>query len=240
MSSFRTYIIEKSLESTKFKFGIYDHCGQNWYDVDCVGNSNEMKFIKQYMIKAGDLIFDCGAHQGYTSLMFSNWTGARGKVHSFEPHPGNFDILCENIRLNNSLNIFPYNVALGNQDGICYMSPKSNSKVVNRENGVQTKMIHLDHYVDFKPNFIKIDVEGFEMKVLQGASKILSAGHTRFSIEIHPKEMKKYQSTVDDLLSLIKIFGFECFIQWTDNIEPTAFNGEEINDRVHLFLRPLQ
>jgi FkbM family methyltransferase len=240
MSLFTKYIIEKEFESAKFKLCINDNCGQKWYDIDRVGNSLELKFIKQYMIRIGDVVFDCGAHQGYTSLLFSNWSGTSGKVYSFEPYSLNFEILVENIKLNNSINIFPYNFALGDIDGNCDMLPKSNSNVINQGKGERVKIIKLDNFTDIIPNFIKIDVEGFEMKVLEGASNILLEGHTKFDIEIHPSEMKKYHSSVDDLLSMIGLSRYECFIQWNDNIEPIVYNGEEINERVHLFLLPLK
>jgi len=144
--------------------------------------------------KEGDVFFDVGANVGAYSLVASKFCRDRIKVYSFEPGFMTFPQLCRNIISNGCMdNIVPLQVALSNKTAI---------DVFNYQNLIPGGAIHaLGEAVDYKgesfetilkqpvlsfrmddliqhlqvpvPNHIKIDVDGIEFDVLQGAEKTL-------------------------------------------------------------------
>lgn len=73
----------------------------------------EMCFIRDHIIRPGDVVLECGAHHGYVTTLFSTWVGSAGKVICFEPHPNNANILQRNIELNALGNVVLERKAVG-------------------------------------------------------------------------------------------------------------------------------
>lgn len=199
----------------------------------------EMRFIRDHLIQSGDVILDCGAHHGRSSIILSNWVGDKGKVVAFEPHPKNVEILQKNIELNNLRNIILEQKAVGPSIGRIQITGESNSLVISKGTGVAVEMTSLDKYSDLDPNFLRIDVEGFEVEVLKGAKNIL-ATRPKLAIEIHTRTLKHFDSSVDDLFNLIDVEKYDLWVQWQDGNEPRVYDLKEPikKGRVHLFALP--
>ena len=137
--------------------------------------------IIQSFLKPGMTFVDAGANNGYFSLMASKLVGPTGFVHSFEPSPRNLPRLIENVGLNSLNNISTHNVALGNADGFIdfYLSSNedgcdSSVKLDHYEQKVSVKVTPLDNVLKGKiVDFVKIDVEGYELEVLQGCDRLI-------------------------------------------------------------------
>jgi len=140
----------------------------------------EDEFVKK-VLKKGSTVLDIGAHWGGFTVLFASLVGNNGEVLSFEPSKRNFKFLNRNIKINNFCDIVkPYNYAIGNENktvklGIAKTSSGHNSILnenleVNRYEEV--KQIKLDDFLVEKGinkvDFIKIDVEGYELEVLEG------------------------------------------------------------------------
>ena len=140
---------------------------------------NNLKKILPF-IKEGNVFLDAGANFGYYSLIFSQ---TAEKVYAFEPNPMVYKRLLENINLNHIRNIVTepqclsdvssksiklYTVS-GAEKGNATLSFRSDSKIVECE------ATTIDNYFKDKDrlDFIKIDVEGAEDKVLRGAQETL-------------------------------------------------------------------
>ena len=131
-------------------------------------------------LKKGDTFVDVGANNGYYSLMASNLVGKRGNVYSFEPAEKSFERLRRNIELNGFGNIYPYMLALGNKRGkaVMYNAIEDGSNSLSKipsSTGTEIVMTNtLDTILkNNKVLLIKIDVEGHELEVLEGAEKVL-------------------------------------------------------------------
>jgi len=140
-------------------------------------------------LQQGDVFLDIGAHYGYFSLLASKLVGNKGKVIAFEASPDTYKILLKN----KVQNLIPINKAVSDTDTdlIFYEFPnlfaEYNALDINqyldekwfadnqpREIIVQSEI--LDNYLikeNIHPQIIKIDVEGAEYQVLQGAAKYL-------------------------------------------------------------------
>ncbi|BCX15615.1 MAG: hypothetical protein KatS3mg097_507 [Candidatus Parcubacteria bacterium] len=144
--------------------------------------------------KIRDKIFlDIGAHIGKYSILYSDFYE---KIYAFEPEPDNFNLLKENIRLNNLKGkIFPFQLALSDKTSKIefYLSPYSVANSLIKNEGykkILVDTITLDEFLkQEKINFnniscIKIDVEGAEDMVIKGMEKSFSFLRCKIIIEI--------------------------------------------------------
>jgi FkbM family methyltransferase len=237
---FKPYLIKKDMEEVIFDFWIGDRTGRDWYDRPCINNPIwlEMRFIRDHLIEQGDIILECGGHHGCSAILLSKWVGVGGKVVTFEALPSNCDIIEKNIQLNGLKNVVLKREAVGANPGIMTFDEASSAiNLLGR--GIDVKVVCLDEYEHLNPTFIKIDVEGFEVQVLQGAKNILSKC-PKLEIEVHAELLSQYGATVDDLLRLIDVKNYKMWVQWKDDQQPEEYDMRiPIEKRVHLFCIPL-
>ena len=131
------------------------------------------------LTRAGDRIWDIGAHQGYVSLAFSRAVGPTGEVLAFEPSPSNRELLERHVRWNDAkvVRIFPW--ALSDSDGRQSFGGDGSSITFRLGRGkeiVETRtidsLITKDHHAI--PDVLKIDTEGAEAAILRGGLEHLS------------------------------------------------------------------
>ena len=137
------------------------------------------KFIKQ-----GDTVIDAGAYIGTHTIAFSNIVGNSGKVISFEPNPTAFKILENNCALNSCNNIMLYSYALGNIEKQVTLLVNKNdnlggsylSDLLNKESNKQiiVDQRKLDSFLNEPIHFIKADVEGMELELLNGSENLIA------------------------------------------------------------------
>jgi len=145
-------------------------------------------------VKAGDVVFDIGAHVGFYSLLSAQLAGKDGKVFAFEPSPGNFEYLKTHSLINDFSNIEPINAAVSFKDGYSFFSRDKNSSQghLSGEGDLKVKTVSLDSWVIKEriplPDVMKIDVEGAEADVLRGAHEILKSRHPVIFLSIHNRE----------------------------------------------------
>ncbi len=130
-----------------------------------------------------EIVWDIGGHIGSVSIRAALHPAVRA-VHAFEPHPRTFEVLSTNVQLNPELPITAHNIALSNQQGKqdLYEGPSINSgqASLNRSFGsgaVKVDCTTVDQLVRNQeipsPTLVKMDVEGWEANVLEGAEWLL-------------------------------------------------------------------
>ncbi len=148
----------------------------NWY---CgLAEYEDMSFVLD-MLHSGELFVDVGANIGSYSILAAT-KGAR--VIAIEPVPSTFKVLKQNILLNElDEQIEVMNIGLGSKEENLKFSIKqgATNHVLNKEEktkqSVKVLVRSLDDVLDGRiPKIIKIDVEGFETKVIEGARKTLA------------------------------------------------------------------
>lgn len=236
---FEPYVIRKRISGSTFDFLIGDWVGKEWYDA---GNEEwiEMEFIRDHIVKNGDIAFECGGHHGLSTMLLSSWVGDTGKVVTFEPTPSNLPIIRKNLELNKIRNVQVEGKAVGSTNGTVVISKSSCAAVQSSRVGtVSVDMVPLDDYIGLKPTFLKIDVEGFEVEVLRGARRILDT-RPKLAIEIHTNVLSRYSTSIAELLDHVPLKEYKCWVQWSDAQLPEPYDGRrEIVDRIHLFAIPL-
>ena len=224
LKSEKNYIEKKLSDKLTIRLFKKANLSQELY---CYGfEEAEINFFKKY-IKQGDVIIDIGANIGLFTLIAADKTGSQGKVISFEPSPQTFMWLKENISANNLENVSPFKMALSDREGSIEFFVSSegydafNSVIkpskgtnYNVENVVTTK---LDSFVEKeglleKVALIKIDVEGFEIPLLNGGNKILSSEFAPdLVIEFTESNAKNAGVTCVDLYDAITKLGYKLY-----------------------------
>lgn len=241
---FRPYILRKKIEGMEFDFFIGNTEGRDWWGGPEDSFCPEIKFIRDKLVEKGDIVFDCGGHHGYITILLSKWVGEDGRVMTFEPIPKNIEIIKKNVNLNGLSNVVIEDKALGSFKGKVTVSSSSNANVLPKSifrfiyGGLKSDMVPLDEYIDLKPSFLKIDVEGYEAEVLKGAKSILKK-LPKLAIEIHTEQLCKYDTSVREVLNVIGVERYDCWVQWDDREEPVEFDiNRAITKRIHLFAIP--
>jgi len=149
-------------------------------------DSKVFDFIKSY-IHQGDTVIDIGAHHGKYTSFFLQLVSGGGMVYSYEINPKSFYTLDNKFAHND--NVITNQIAVSDIDGTenYYSSPNFRSYGVNivghDVDHVEGKLlgnvksVRLDSVLKGKIDFIKIDVEGAELKVLKGMKGIIEDVH---------------------------------------------------------------
>jgi FkbM family methyltransferase len=135
------------------------------------------------LLRPGDTFWDVGAHIGFFSLIASRLVLPSGHVHAFEPYGPSRARLRTNLELNNVGNVSVHGEAVAAKPGIAklYEARETPMWSLVREMGegrsIDVSCTTLDEQADIigKPTLIKVDVEGVEVEVLRGASRLFAS-----------------------------------------------------------------
>ena len=157
------------------------------------------KALLDPLISIGDTILDIGANVGNHTLFFSQCVGPEGRVLSFEPQRFLFKILCANALLGRYQNVWPYRLAVGNEEGKIDI-PVPNYERPNDYGGYSLSfdtfkeegdITTIDAIAPDQCHLIKVDVEGMELSVLKGAVKTIARTRPFLYFEYNRPEFKE-------------------------------------------------
>jgi len=164
-------------------------------------------FLMKKYLRKGDTFLDVGANIGYFSAYALSIVGEKGQVFAFEPDPRSYSYLLMLKTSNPKYNISIERIALSNRTGKAVINQTKDwgtttlVREIREESNIAQKLvvksIRLDNYLNKKNikqiKLIKIDVEGFEMQVLQGLSSFLMKTKSRpvIMVEVYPYAMEK-------------------------------------------------
>ncbi len=154
----------------------------------------EMKVISS-LVKKGDTVLDIGANFGSYTKFLAKQVGEEGTVHSFEPIPEVYGYLKANIQSVDLSNVKLHNCALSDFVGSAQFSiPKFEHSGENfyeghlteNEGDITVDVKKLDEMTfDQLISFVKCDVEGAELKVLEGAKEFIRKNKPIWMLEIN-------------------------------------------------------
>ena len=145
----------------------------------------------------GAVVYDVGANVGVYSLLASLQVGTSGKVYAFEPLERNLRYLRQHIALNNLQNCIIFETAVSNTEGTRPFSAAgwdASMARLSSDGDILVPSTTLDSCIYGEnglcpPDIIKIDVEGAELEVLEGASRTLTEFHPKMFLEIHGTQL---------------------------------------------------
>jgi FkbM family methyltransferase len=154
-------------------------------------------------LKPGDCFYDVGAHVGFYSLLAARLVGEAGRVIALEPDADNVAVLNEVVARNNLKHVRVARTAVWDSDGEVTFErgldapsrmggrvAETSSAQNSPSEMVSVPAVALDTLAaaDRPPSVIKIDVEGGEKQVLQGARRVLEVNKPVLVVEIHVQE----------------------------------------------------
>lgn len=153
--------------------------------------------IMNLLVKPGMIAYDIGANAGFYTLALARLVGRGGTVCAFEPLAENAANILEHLRLNSCSNVTLYQVAVSDQNGLsAFQVAQSNSMgYLVGGGGYWVPTVAIDALIEAAklpvPDIVKMDVEGAESKVLEGARKLLGMRKTIWVIALHGAEQRK-------------------------------------------------
>jgi FkbM family methyltransferase len=191
------------------------------YEVD------EVRYVRG-ILKPGDTAIDAGAHIGFFTMQMAAMVGAGGVVHAFEPFDDNADLLERSIRENGfESRVVFQRAAVGAVTGSATLTfpvetLNTGGAYLLRDGtpplpGNRTKtvpVVALDDVKIRRPiRFIKMDVEGAEPLVIQGAARLLREDRPIVLSELHPTQLDRASgSTGDSFLSAMRAAGYRAHL----------------------------
>jgi FkbM family methyltransferase len=181
-------------------------------------------FLKDNSINLiGSDVIEVGSNNGHFTIEFAELVGDKGRIFAYEPQRIIFQQLCCNLFLNGIDNVFAYQLAIGNQKGVVkfeYANYLSNNRVnfgdvsvyddkkssINSYEEVQSDK--LDSYDFNEVKVIKIDVQGYESNVINGALKTIEKHRPYIFIEIEEICLNKFGSSEKELIEIIENLGY--------------------------------
>lgn len=206
----------------------------------------EAPFMK-YLVKPGDVCLHFGGSDGRHSYLLSRWIGPEGRVHVYEPSNYSYAIMSRLIRWHGLKNVVPHNAAIGAEEGRMLLSvPRKRSGHVGRAYGVvsagggtasdevlatanstefedqETAVVSLDGLMDTERlphvDFIRCDVEGAEIRFIEGGRRTIERDFPSLLIEIHPFSlMRNFGSSAEQVRDYFTGLGYRMWQLADDN-----------------------
>ena len=239
------YVAEFKKDNLYFKYWITDETYRDWYKPDQHAAWHETSATIQ-LVAQGNSILEIGSNNGFTMCLLKSITGTDALFVGMEIIPSNCQVANSQIGLNSLQNC--HMLHLGGSD-------RSESvRVFNTNNGfitsdtiqnvIEVQTIPPDELISTYGYFdvLKIDVEGFEGRVLKGSRRLLERT-PKLIVELHGADVSRYGSSYKEIFDLIGIEKYEGSMCLRNDNELRRFDPERLlRDEPHatMFLTPRQ
>jgi len=173
------------------------------------------------LLQPGQTFVDVGANEGWFSMLAAKLVGAFGRVLACEPQERLWPAILKNVAANGFANVQLLPFAIGREVGRgeinLYPSVNTGSSHISgtRRRWEKTQPIEvlplstvLSSVAGGGVDLMKIDVEGFELQVLQGAGEHLGSTIRRIVVEIHPGPLQALGASESDVVRLLESKGY--------------------------------
>jgi len=172
------------------------------------------KFFREGL-KKGDTVLDIGGHIGLFAVVTARLVGSGGKVFSFEPTPFTRSVLQQVVDINGCGNIVEVcGEAVSSQSGETVFfdtgdtisNANSLVRTERSKTEIPVKMVSVDEFVNakgLKVDCLKIDVEGAELDVLQGARETFLTQRPVARLGLHPPFIVQNGQTLDEIWQVL-------------------------------------
>jgi FkbM family methyltransferase len=227
MSGRQHHVSVSLLDKAAAEFDILHY--EHWPETGQSSYEPEVSNTMARFVRPGDFAIDVGANIGWFTIILSRLVGENGLVLALEPDPRNFQILLDNVSLNQIVNVQAVEVALCEQDcttKFWMMDHGGYSSLIKYANSFRYKELlarSLDSLLapsmGLVPRVIKIDCEGAEESILRGAEKVLRQGVDCVIVEFNFQIMKSERQIRDFMYGL----GYDFFFIRSNGIEEPIF-----------------
>lgn len=166
--------------------------------------------IYQYFLKPGMRVIDAGANQGIFALLAAQLVGEKGSVIAFEPEVKLAQSLRQNIFNNKINNIRLEECGLGDKQTTGHLEVgtlnRGDNRLSEKGSGLKVKICRLDEFIGSgEIDFLKIDVQGYELSVLRGLMpQLITEGPGVIFFELWPEGLKRVGDQPEELIKLLQ------------------------------------
>ena len=189
-----------------------------------VYDPHETELVRS-LLAPGMVFVDIGANIGYYSLLAARCVGPEGTVYAFEPVPANVELLRRSAAANGYAHVQAFAKAVSDRQGAIRLfvdgSNFGNASIdeANVPDGVgaiEVPTVTLDDFFasrpDEAPQFIKIDAQGAEGRILDGADRVLRGGAMKILLEFWPFGLKNAGADPPAVLERLRDYRFGCTV----------------------------
>jgi FkbM family methyltransferase len=180
-------------------------------------------------LRPGETVVDGGAHVGMVSLLAAHAVGPTGRVLAFEPNPEIYKRLRWHVEENKLAQVTTFPFALSNEAGSAVLQVPTTGntgaatlgQLVPRQQGPNVRQFAIETRVGDElfpslalpdaPMFIKLDVEGHELHLLQGLASVLERRKPSIVLECNVEMLPQNGASADALFRFLEGLGYEAF-----------------------------
>jgi FkbM family methyltransferase len=183
------------------------------------------------VVQPGALVVEVGANIGAHTVELARLAGHDGEVHAFEPQRIVFQALCANLALNQFANVFARQAAVGEKAGTITVPPldpavRTNFGGVSLQGvtfGESVPLVTLDSLDLPACQFLKVDVEGMEVEVLNGSEQLIETHRPIMYLENDRIERS------EELLGIVERLRYTAYWHFPRVFNPDNYFGDAEN-----------
>jgi FkbM family methyltransferase len=161
------------------------------------------------LIPVGGTVIDAGANIGTHTVSYGEKVGAQGHVYAFEPFALSFE--CVKFNCRNLPQVSCHYAALGRAPGFAKVIPPGDTNMGTTITELAPEgiaVLAIDGLAIGRCDFIKIDVEGFELEVLLGARETIAKYHPIFLIELNDATLRRMNLEKKDIMDFMESYNY--------------------------------
>jgi FkbM family methyltransferase len=236
-----SYEMELALDDWMERFAYYVGC---YYEIDATATLLRL-------LRKGDCFIDVGANLGFLALTASRVVGREGRILAFEPNVVLADRMNQTLLNTKIDNVFVNTHALGDEEGEATLHIDSHPGTASLRNvaasGTKVKVVRGDRFVNELAEdtwtLVKLDVEGYELRVLRGFQSLIKRPKTAFLVEVTDAWLREAGGSAKELFEVMIGNEFRSYVPrltpWSNyELQPIEgpLNGRHQYDVI--FLRP--
>lgn len=203
----------KTIKGVTYELDLSDAIGASLYYSGTFEAKTER--LIESRVGPGMVAIDIGANFGYHTFRLAQAVGPSGRVLAFEPMAEAWSRLCSNVERNEFAQLSCVRVGLSDRDeGVTNVAFTSHYDIdgTGHAEPEQVRVTTLDVLVGEakcpRVDFIKLDVDGYEGKVLRGSTATLTAWHPDVLFEVSPGAMAVHGDSATELLGFLVELGY--------------------------------
>ncbi|RME86265.1 MAG: FkbM family methyltransferase [Caldilineae bacterium] len=213
----------------------------------------EERFLASLSLQ-GKTVYDVGGYIGLVTVFFARKVGETGRVIVFEPLPEHCRLIEQHLRLNGVTGVRVMNMGVGDRASSLAMAVRRGaSATASLENRIREQILSepgarrvevmvdtLDHIIEThvlpEPDFIKLDVEGYEYQALLGMEQTMSRYGPDLFIEIHGKDPAHKRQNIRRIVDLLRQRNYA--IHHVETSQEVSSANAEVAAEGHIFCVP--
>lgn len=180
----------------------------------------EEQYFEDFLeLKKGEVFLDAGGFDGDTTELFCNKNPDYSRVFLFEPEGSNLEKAKTRLKKFQNIDFIPLGVS-NKKETLRFNADKGSASAITSSGNVEIQVTTIDQLIDSTISFIKMDLEGWELKALEGSKKHILRDHPKLAIAVyhHPSHFWKIYGYIYSLRKDYKIFLRHYTEGWTETI----------------------